>query len=175
MHKTRLIASSKWTFGGRPPVRASSFHVFDNRAAIDQLRKREKKIKSRKLNFNFEFYLRLVSYSPILILSTMSLSTKLRSAIEMPHRIAPACPLGPPNSTFASTSTLPSMSLKINGKRIFEKKVFLIKSFVRLRNEKLFSEWIDFLFIEITSERLQGQKGISAATQALSFLSHNLK
>ena len=52
---------------------------------------------------------------PILILSTMSWLTKLRSPQAMPHLMAPDCPEGPPPATVASTSTELVMFVKIKG------------------------------------------------------------
>lgn len=52
---------------------------------------------------------------PILIFSTISWLTKLRSPQAMPHLMAPDCPEGPPPATIASTSTELVMFVKIKG------------------------------------------------------------
>lgn len=48
----------------------------------------------------------------------------------MPHLKAPACPEGPPLSTLQSTSTLPSMLVKINGNNSYKQEAFLERGLV---------------------------------------------
>lgn len=57
---------------------------------------------------------------PSLIRSTVSSSTKLLKHIAMPHRIAPACPDGPPPSTLASTSTFSFIRANRSGNRTWK-------------------------------------------------------
>lgn len=88
--------------------------------------------------------------SPSLILSRVSVSTKLRSAIEIPHRIAPAWPISPPPSTLASTSTFCSIPLNIKGNMTFFRNKLILDYFFL---ERFYSNpWIDFrhrIFIKI--------------------------
>ena len=74
--------------------------------------------------------------SPSRILSSVSVSTKLRSAMEIPHRIAPACPISPPPSTFVSTSTFSNIPLKMSGNITFYEKQSILHYFFLQKPQK---------------------------------------